>query len=59
MVSAAALIVGVGVARTLSHMASMRQIESIGFITVVTVLLFLVGKVFSYVGVSAIVEGGA
>jgi hypothetical protein len=37
----------------------MRQVEGIGLITTVAVLLFLVGVALCYFGVSALVEGGA
>jgi hypothetical protein len=59
LIGIAALIVSVGVAWTLSRISRMRQVDGIGFISVVTVLLFLVGMALSYFGVSALVEGGA
>jgi hypothetical protein len=59
LVGVAALFVSVGVAWALSRISRMRQVEGIGFITVVTVLLFLVGMALSYFGVSALVEGAA
>jgi hypothetical protein len=59
LIGVAALIVSVGVAWTLSRISRTRQVEGIGFITIVTVLLFLVGMALSYFGVSALVEGGA
>jgi hypothetical protein len=59
VIGVAALIVSVGVAWTLSRISRMRQVDGIGFITVVAVLLFLVGMALSYFGVSALVEGGA
>ena len=59
LIGVAALIVSVGVAWTLSRISRTRPVDGIGFITVVTVLLFLVGMALSYFGVSALVEGGA
>jgi hypothetical protein len=59
VIGVAALIFSVGVAWTLSRVSRTRQVEGIGFIAIVTVLLFLVGMALSYFGVSALVEGGA
>jgi hypothetical protein len=54
-----ALIVSAGVAWTVAHISRRRQIEGIGFITVVAFLLFLVGIVLCYFGVTNLVEGNA
>jgi hypothetical protein len=59
LIGVAALIVSVGVAWTLSRISRTRQVEGIGLITIVIVLLFLVGMALSYLGVSALFEGGA
>ena len=53
----AALIISAGVAWTLSRITRTRQVEGISFITVVSLLLFLVGIVLCWFGVSALVEG--
>jgi hypothetical protein len=52
-----ALIVSAGVAWILSRITRTRRVEGISFITVVSFLLFLVGVVMCWYGVSAIVEG--
>jgi hypothetical protein len=59
LLGVAALIVSAGVAWTVSRISRRRQIEGIGFITIVAFLLFLVGIVLCYFGVSNIVEGSA
>jgi hypothetical protein len=41
LIGVAALIISMGVAWTLSRISRMRQVEGIGFITTVAVLLFL------------------
>jgi choline-glycine betaine transporter len=53
----AALIISAGVAWTLSRIARTRQIDGVGFIAVVCFLLFLVGIVLCWFGISALVEG--
>jgi hypothetical protein len=53
----AALIISAGVAWTLSRITLTRQVEGISFITVVSLLLFLVGIVLCWFGVSVLVEG--
>jgi hypothetical protein len=53
----AALIISAGVAWTLSRITRTRQVEGISFITVVSLLLFLVGIVLCWFGVSVLVEG--
>jgi hypothetical protein len=57
LLGSAALIVSAGVAWALSRITRTRRVEGISFITVVCFLLFLVGAVLCYFGVSAIVEG--
>jgi hypothetical protein len=54
----AALIISAGVAWTLSRLSRTRRVEGAAFITVVSFLLFLVGIVLCYFGVSALVESG-
>ena len=53
----AALIISAGVAWTASRITRTRQVEGIIFIIVVSFLLFVVGIVLCWFGVSAIVEG--
>jgi cytochrome c oxidase assembly factor CtaG len=53
----AALIVSAGVAWILSRITRRRRVEGISFITLVSFLLFVVGIVLCYFGVSALVEG--
>jgi hypothetical protein len=53
----AGLIVSAGVAWTLSRISRTRRVEGTSFITMVSFLLFLVGIVLCYFGVSNIVEG--
>jgi hypothetical protein len=59
LLGAAALIISAGIAWMLSRITRTRQVEGISFITIVTFLLFLVGIVLCYFGVSSIVEGSA
>jgi hypothetical protein len=54
----AALIVSIGVAWTLSRLARAGRVESTWFITAVAFLLFVVGVVLCYFGVSMLMEGG-
>jgi hypothetical protein len=54
----AALIISAGVAWMLTRLSRTRQVEGAFFITVVSFLLFVVGIVLCWFGVSAIVEGG-
>jgi hypothetical protein len=54
---ASALIISVGVALTLSRITRTRRVEGISFITLVSFLLFLVGIVLCYFGITAIIEG--
>jgi hypothetical protein len=56
LLGVAALIVSAGVAWTVSRISRRRQIEGIGFITFVAFLLFLVGIVLCYFGVTNLVE---
>ena len=53
----AALVISAGVAWTLSRITRTRQVEGISFVTIVSLLLFLVGIVLCWFGVSALVEG--
>jgi hypothetical protein len=53
----AALLVSVGVAWTLSRLSRAGRVASRWFITLVAFLLFAVGVVLCYFGVSSIVEG--
>jgi hypothetical protein len=57
LLGVAALIVSAGVAWTLSRIARTRQVDGVGFITAVCFLLFLVGIVLCWFGISALVEG--
>ena len=57
LVGLAALSVSVGVAWILSRLARDGRVEGIWFISVVSLLLFLVGIALCWFGVSAIVEG--
>ena len=58
LLGVAALIVSAGVAWTVARITRTRQIEGISFITVVSFLLFIIGIVLCWFGVSALVEGG-
>jgi hypothetical protein len=58
LLGVAALIISAGVAWILSRLSRMRGVEGATFITVVSFLLFVVGIVLCWFGVSAIVEGG-
>jgi Kef-type K+ transport system membrane component KefB len=51
----AALIISAGVAWILSRISRTRRVDGVGFITVVCFLLFLVGVVLCYFGVSTLV----
>jgi hypothetical protein len=57
LLGAAALNISTGVAWTLSPLSHTRRVDGVGFITVVAFLLFLVGIVLCYFGVSNLVEG--
>jgi hypothetical protein len=57
LLGVAALIVSAGVAWTVSRITRTRRVEGISFITLVAFLLFLVGVVLCYFGVSSLVEG--
>lgn len=57
LLGVAALIISAGMAWTLSRLSRMRRVESTAFITGVSFLLFLVGIVLCYFGVSTLVEG--
>ena len=59
LLGASALIISTGVAWTLSHISRTRRVDGAGFITGVAFLLFLVGIVLCYFGVSNLVEGTA
>ncbi len=55
----AALIISVGVAWMLARLSRMRRVEGAAFITVMSFLLFAVGVVLCYFGVTSIIEGSA
>ena len=55
LLGVAALIISAGLAWTHSRISRIRRIDGVGFITVVCFLLFLVGVVLCYFGVSALV----
>lgn len=57
LLGVAALIMSAGMAWTLSRLSRRRRVEGTAFITVVSFLLFLVGIVLCYFGVSTLVEG--
>jgi hypothetical protein len=57
LLGVAALIISAGVAWTVSRVTRTRQVEGISFITVVSFLLFIVGIVLCWFGVSTFVEG--
>jgi hypothetical protein len=59
LLGVAALIVSAGVAWTVSRISRRRQVEGISFITLVAFLLFLVGVVLCYFGITNLVEGSA
>jgi hypothetical protein len=54
-----ALSISAAVAWILSRISRTRRVDGVGFITIVSFLLFLVGMALCYFGVSAIVDGGA
>jgi hypothetical protein len=58
LIGLAALIVSAGVAWMLSRLSRTRRVEGTSFITVVSFLLFIVGIVLCWFGISSIVEGG-
>ena len=58
LLGVSALMISAGVAWMLSRLSRTRQVEGAFFITVVCFLLFVVGIVLCWFGVSAIVEGG-
>jgi hypothetical protein len=58
LLGVAALIISAGVAWTVSRITRTRQVEGINFITVVSFLLFVVGIVLCWFGISTLVEGG-
>jgi hypothetical protein len=57
LLGVAALIISAGVAWTVARISRTRQVEGMGFITLVAFLLFLVGIVLCYFGVTNIVDG--
>jgi hypothetical protein len=57
LLGVAALIVSAGVAWTVSRITRTRRVEGISLITVVSFLLFLVGIVLCWFGISTLVEG--
>jgi hypothetical protein len=57
LVGLAALIVSVGVAWILSRLTRDGRVESIWFISLVSLLLFLAGTALCWFGVSNIIEG--
>jgi hypothetical protein len=58
LLGVAALIISAGVALTVSRITRTRQVEGISFITVVSFLLFIVGIVLCWFGISTLVDGG-
>jgi flagellar biogenesis protein FliO len=58
LLGVAALIISAGVTWILSRISRTRRVEGTSVITVVSFLLFVVGIVLCWFGVSAIVEGG-
>jgi hypothetical protein len=59
LLGVAALIISAGVAWTVARISRTRQVEGMSFITLVAFLLFLVGIVLCYFGVTNIVDGSA
>jgi hypothetical protein len=59
LLGAAALIISTGVAWTLSRLSRRRRVAGSSFITLVAFLLFLVGIVLCYFGITNLVEGSA
>ncbi|HEY1390335.1 MAG TPA: hypothetical protein VGF38_17495 [Ktedonobacterales bacterium] len=59
LLGAAALIISTGMAWTLSRLSRRRQVAGSSFITLVAFLLFLVGIVLCYFGITNLVEGSA
>jgi hypothetical protein len=57
LLGAAALIISTGVAWTLSRLSRRRQVVGSSFLALVAFLLFLVGIVLCYFGISNLVEG--
>ena len=55
----AALIISAGVAWMLARLSRTRRVEGAAFITVMSFLLFAVGVVLCYFGVTSIIEGSA
>jgi hypothetical protein len=56
LLGVAALIISIGFAWTLSRLSRAGRVESTWFITLVAFLLFAVGIVLCYFGVSTIIE---
>jgi Kef-type K+ transport system membrane component KefB len=59
LLGVATLLISAGMAWTLSRLSRTRRVEGTAFITVVSFLLFVVGIVLCYFGVTNIVEGSA
>jgi hypothetical protein len=59
LLGAAALVISTGMAWTLSRLSRRRQVVGSSFITLVAFLLFLVGIVLCYFGITNLVEGSA
>jgi hypothetical protein len=57
LLGVAALLISAGVAWMLSRLSRTRRVEGTSFMTVVSFLLFVVGIVLCWFGVSALVEG--
>jgi len=57
LVGFAVLILSVGIAWTLSRISRARRVEGASFVTAVSFVLFVVGVVLCWFGVSALVEG--
>ena len=57
LVGVAVLILSVGIAWTLSRVSRTRRVESAWFVTAVSFVLFVVGVVLCWFGVSGFVEG--
>jgi hypothetical protein len=59
LLGVAALIVSAGVAWMLARLSRTRRVEGAAFITVMTFLLFVVGIILCYFGVTSLIEGSA
>jgi hypothetical protein len=59
LIGVTTLTISAGAAWILSRISRMRQVEGVGFITMVSFMLFLVGMLLGCFVVSAIVDVGA